>query len=207
MEPPALPTYSCSLTRVAEVITMVLKASPDGKDNPSTTRRIEIVARDSGNPNAHRAHHSTISTATWTRCLDESFDGGNEIVPAENTPTKAAWNRFLNEHPKDGNELVSDEDTPFLLGLIRMSFEEGGDSDVNVAQAFVRRVHETFTIPDRPPPALYGAPLPPPEPPPVGGRRTRKQRHPRRHPGPTALQRALHDSRRGLSVSVAGANE
>ena len=154
MELPALPTFSCTLTRAAKKITMVLKASPDGKDSPSTTRRIEIVARDSGNPNAHRAHHSTISTATWTRCLDESFDGGNEIVPAENTPTKAAWNRFLNEHPKDGNELVSDEDTPFSLGLIRMSFEEGGDSDVNVAQAFVRRVHETFAIPDRPPPAL-----------------------------------------------------
>ena len=209
MEPPASLTFSCALTRDAETTTLVLTASPDGKDNPSTTRRIEIVARDSGNPNAHRAHHPTISTATWTRCLDESFDGGNEIVPAENTPTKAAWNRFLNEHPKGGNEPVSDEDTPLLLGLIRMSFEEGGDSDENVAQAFVRRVHENFTIPDRPPPALYGAPPPPPEPPPVGGRRSRKQRHPRRHPrhgGPTARQRALHDSRRGLNVSVAGAS-
>ena len=182
MELPAAPTFSGSLTRDAETTTLVLTASPDGKDNPFTTRRIEIVACDSENPNAHRAHHPTISTATWTRCLDESFDGGNEIVPAENTPTKAAWNRFLNEHPKGGNEPVSDEDTPLLLGLIRMSFEEGGDSDENVAQAFVRRVHENFTIPDRPPPALYGAPPPPPEPPPVGGRRSRKQRHPRRHP-------------------------
>ena len=126
MEPPASLTFSCTLTWDAETTTLVLTASPDGKDNPSTTRRIEIVARDSGHPNAHRAHHPTISTATWTRCLDESFDGGNEIVPAENTPTKAAWSRFLNERPKGGNEPVSDEDTPLLLGLIRMSFEEGG---------------------------------------------------------------------------------
>ena len=147
MEPPAAPTFSCALTREPGVITMSLKASPDGKDIPSTTRRIEIVARDSGNPKAHRAYyHSTISKATWTRCLDESFDGGNEIVPAENTPTKAAWNRFLNEHPKGGNEPVSDEDTPLLLGLIRMSFEEGGDSDkcgAGLRAAGARELHHS----------------------------------------------------------------
>ena len=119
MEPPALPTYSCTLTREARVITMVLTASTDGTDNPSTTRRIKTVARDGGNNNAHRAHHSAISKATWTRCLDESFDGGNEIVPEENSP--------------------------ILRQLIRLSFVEGGEDDSKVSAAFVKHVHETFT--------------------------------------------------------------
>ena len=82
----ALPTYSGTLTRVAKRITMVLTASPGGKDHPTTTRRIEIVARDSEDLKAHQAHHPTISKVTWTRCLDESFDGGDEIVPDENSP-------------------------------------------------------------------------------------------------------------------------
>ena len=119
MEPPALPTHSCTLTREAKVITMVLTATADGTDNPSTTRRIESVARDGGNNSAHRAHHPSITKAMWTRCLDESFNGGDEIVP--------------------------DENAPILRQLVRMSFAEGGDDDDKVAKAFVKQVHETFT--------------------------------------------------------------
>ena len=82
------------------MITLSLTATTDGTDNTSNTRRIEIVARDSGNNAAHRAHHSSISKATWSRCLEESFDGGDEIVP--------------------------EEDSPILRDLIRMAFIEGG---------------------------------------------------------------------------------
>ena len=71
--------YSCALTRGPGVITMSLTATTDGTDNSSTTRRIEIVARDNGKTTAHRAHHQSISKVTWTRCLEESFNGGNEI--------------------------------------------------------------------------------------------------------------------------------
>ena len=119
MELLATTAYSCPLTRESGVITMSLTATTDGKDDSSTTRVIEIVARSSGQPNAHRKHHPSIAKATWSRCLDESFDGGNEIV--------------------------SDENSPILRDLIRMSFMEGGEDDDKVSAAFVKLVHETFT--------------------------------------------------------------
>ena len=103
------------------MITMVIKASPDGTDNPSTSRLIEIVARDGGKPDAHRAHHSSISKATWTRCLEECFEDGNEISGSKG-------------------------DSPILRQLMRTAFAEGSADDSAVQKAFVRQVHETFTL-------------------------------------------------------------